>query len=669
MGKEQINRIATLEIKDMSGGLNSNPLSTKIEDNECRDAKNVVWIDSSIGKIPGFQLYSSYLTANGPTSTKKITGICDFQKRDLTQFLVVATEDDIYNFTTAPGTSIKGALTVSNALHSFGVFNDRLVATNYTNAPWTWNGAGNAVTLASLCGVNLPPANAKYIASFNSRLCLANYIDNIGAHRPTAVAFCALDNVLSWDLTYQTWEFETDDAQEITGVRQLKDKFVVYKDNSIGLVSGYGTQSWTVQRDFVRGVGCVSGHTVKTGYLNNGGALREVHIFLSQDGYKAFDGVNVYNLPINEQNDDYKCFEYFDSLNKAGFENAVGEFYRKRNWFIGFYPNSGSSTNDRGSIYDYQTNSLWPTVNIKASCASTMWNDTTKDFDVLIGTEDGRVLVMSEEDESIDDDTELITDGNMEAVGVTNWTSYNGGTRVKSVVTYFNGAQGLEIGSAGPGQGVEQNITTVVGERYRVYAWVISTAGAAGSWQLTALNGTTELTNDYVTHSAVTWTKGKIDFTATSTTTTIRIEDRRGAGGTMVADDVSCRNCDIDSYWESKDFDLGSEHDVKLLRELVPYANEIGNYNVQFTLTFDKGLSATTDNLLLLSGAAVWGEFVWGTVEWGGGEEIQDDLENLDQNAFRTVRIKFANTYGGQNFNINKILMTVTTIGKRWFHT
>jgi hypothetical protein len=256
----------------------------------------------------------------------------------------------------------------------------------------------------------------------------------------------------------------------------------------------------------------------------------------------------------------------------------------------------------------------------------------------------------------------------MEDAGVASWTSYNGGTRVKSVATFLNGLQGLEIGSAGPGQGVEQNITTVVGSRYRAYCYVISTAGADGAFQFEALDGSTSLNLDYVTHSAVTWVRASIEFTATSTTTTIRLQDRRGAGGTMVADDMSCRNCDLSSYWESKDFDFGSERDVKLLREFVPFANEEGNYPVQFILTFDKGLTATTDSINLLSGAALWGEFLWGEVVWGGHREIQDDLYNMDQTDFRTVRIKFSNLVGGQPFNINKMYMAVGNLGKRWYH-
>jgi len=671
MGIEQA-KIDTLDIMDMSGGLNSNPLSTKMKDNEARDAQNVIWRDQSIYKIPGFGMYLSQI--GGVDSTKRVTGIYDFQKRDSTQTLIVTTEDDIRTHNSGAGASIKGALTVSDALHQFASFNDRLLATNYTNAPWTWNGAGNADTLENViladggAAGDRGPAQAKFVCTFNARLCFGNYIDNVGGHRPTAVAFSDLDQSLRYDLTNQYWEFETDDAQEITGMRQLKDNLIVYRDNAIGVVSGAGTQSWTVQRDFVKGIGCVAGNSLRTGYLTYEGTLREVHIFLSQEGYKAFDGVNVYNLPVPSQGEDYKCYEYFDSMAKSLFYNAVGEYYRKRNWYFCFYANGGSAVNNRGSIYDYQTNSLWPLVDVNASAAGTRYNTTTKEYELLIGTEDGRILKMSEADESIDGDTELVSDGDMEDVGVLEWIRYAGGTLTKTGVTYFNGAQGLQVGSAGPGQGVSQDVTTVVGKRYRAYCWVISTGGAAGAFQFSVFGGATEITSDYVTHSALVWVRSSIEFTATTTTSTLVIQDRRGAGGTMVVDDLSCRNSDINSYWESKDFDFGSEHEVKILREFVPFASEQGDWNVQFTLTFDKGSSATTDNLNLLSGAAVWGEFLWGSVEWGAREEINDDLVNITQEAFRTMRIKFANPYGGQAFNINKILMKVKSIGKRWFH-
>lgn len=664
MGKEQA-KISALDILDLSGGLNSNQLTTKIEDNEFQDCKNIIWRDSAIYKTPGFQLLSSYI--GGVGSTKKITGIYDYQKRDGTQYLIVTSEDDIIDFTTSPGTSIKGALTVNNALHQFITFNDRLVGTNFTDAPWTWNGAGNAVTLASLCGADLPPANAKYITVFNSRAVMGNYIDNGGNSRPTSVAFSGLDDVLDWDLTEQTWEFETDDSQYITGVRQLKDKLVVYKNNSIGLVSGYGTQSWTVQRDYIKGTGCVSGYSVKTGFLAYGGTLREVHIFLSQEGFKAFDGVNVYHLPIPKDGDDYKCFEYFDSLNKSSFNVACGEFYRKRNWYFCFYANSGSSVNDRGSIYNYTNNSLWP-LHINATCVSTKFNRQSGEIDLLIGTEDGRILLMSEFDESLDGNIELTIDGNMEAAGVANYT-VGTGTITKIGTDYFNGAQCLEFATTALDDTIKQSITTVVGSRYRAYVEVKKSVGAAGSQiKFYASNSSGAELDSSTISSPASWTRISVEFTATSTTTYLVIQNKTVATQTILIDDLSCRNCDLDSYGVTKDYDFGSEQDVKLLRELVPFANKQGNYNVQFTVTFDKGISSSTDNLNLLAGTATWGSFLWGSIVWGGKEEIQDDLENLTQDMFRTMRIKFSNPYGGQPFNINKMLVSALPIGRRFYH-
>lgn len=663
MGKEQV-KILPLDILDMSGGLNSNPLSTKITDNEFIDAKNVVWKDEAIGKIPGFSLHSFQIDGSG--STKRVTGIYDFQKRDGVKYLIAVTEDDLLNFTSSPTTSIKGALTFSNALQQFSVFNDRLIGTNYTDDIWTWNSVGNAVTLASLCGANLPPAKAKYVATFNSRVCFGNYIDNVGAYRPTAVAFCALDNSLFYDLTNQTWEFETDDSQQITGMRQLKDKFVVYKNNSIGIVTGAGTQSWNVQRAFVKGVGCVSGYTLTTGFLPFDGSLLEVHIFLSQDGFKAFDGTNVYDLPISKTNEDYKCGEYFDSLNKLYFSNAVGEFYRKRNWFFCFYANGGSITNDVGAIYNYRSNSLWPLEGFDVSCTSTVYNNSTKEYDLLIGTNDGRILKLSESDHSIDGSVELVTDGNMEVVGVADWDDVGTpATKAKDATHVLNGAQALNVITDAVGEGVSQTVTTEIGKRYRGYVWCYVTVGEC-LFEVKSSAGVVLVVT--TTSAAASFIRLEVEFTATTVATDLIIRNDTTAASTFWIDDLTFRNCDIDAYAVTKDFDFGSEQDMKFLREIVPYAKEEGNYNVQFTIYFDRNLSVSTDNLNLLTGLGVWGGFLWGAIAWSGGGDINNDLENITQDVFRTMRIKFANPYGGQDFNINKILISASMIGRRWFH-
>ena len=655
MGLEEAG-INTLQLDNFSGGLNSNELSSQIKDNEASDAQNVVYFDGGIKKVPGFTRYSSQIGGSGATG--RVTGIHDFQQRDGTQFLVVTIADAIYNFTSAPGTDITGGLTVNDALHTFITFNDKLIGTNYTDAPWIWDGTGNAAALGGG-----PPDQAKWVSTFNSRAVLGNVI--VGANTfSTRVYFSAIDNPESWDTTDDFWEFESDDGQEITGIRQLKDKLVVYRNNSIGIVTGYGLQSWQVQRDFVKGIGCISGYSLKTGYISTAAGLKEVHIFMSEEGLKAFDGTNVYHMPIPTQGEEYKVFEYFDGLNKARFNSAVGEYYRKRNWFYVFHSDSGSSVNDSASIYDYNNNSLWPMKNINASYATTRFNYTTKEFELVIGTDDGILYYLDEDEEEIEQTTELVTNGSMEADS--DWTSHGTpSTNDRSNVQALNGTWSRRCITDATDEGIYQDITTVVGSRYKAWCYVYVTAGEA-LIEKEDTDGSDAVAS--TTSAAASWVRLGIKFTATATTSRIIIRNSTTAASTFYVDDVSVRNADIDGFWESKNFDFGSEQDMKILREFVPFATEEGDYDVTFTLKYNKTAGGSTvDTLNLSASGTIWNTFIWNAATWGGREEIQDDLVNLDQDAFRSLRIRLRNTYGGQPFQISKILLSAKPIGRRWY--
>jgi hypothetical protein len=671
MGKETT-EIQPLEILDMSGGLNSNDLSSQIKDNEWAELNNAIYYDGSFQMIPGFVRDSFQIGGSG--SSTNITGIYDYQQRDTTQYLIITTEDNIYykDANNQPA-SIKGTLTVTDNPQSLITWNDRLLGTDYANAPWTWDGTGNAVTLASLCGVDLPPAQAKYFGTFNDRAVLLNYVDNSGEHWPTKVAFSEIDNPLKWDLSLWTWELETDDAQQITGGRQLGEKYIVFKTNGIGYVTGYGKSSWTVNRSWKNGVGCVSGYTVKSGYLTVQSSLIEVIIFLSQEGYKAIDeSGTVYNLPMMAENEDYKCYEYFDTLDKSNLNLAVGVFYRKRNWYFGFYRGSSSSTNDHGSIYNYSTNSLWPLKDITASAAAEVYNSTTGEHEVYIGSADGIIYRLSETTKGIESTTELITNGNMETgVGPTSWTDHGSPTTSeRSNTVAFQGTYSNKIITDALDEGTYQDITTVIGSRYRIYAYGYVAASSDLIVEKEDTDGTNATTGTVVS-TATTWTQMTLTFTATSTTSRIIFRNNSDATSTFYIDDASVRLIEVDSYGVSKYYDFGSEHDMKYLREFVPFVTATDTGGITFTITYDKGAGiTTTDTLTLTSNQINWAVALdWDIdIDWDSFEELHDDLASLTFDQFRTLSYKVENNTGCTNYQYNKCFIDVKALGRRWYH-
>ena len=655
----------------MSGGLNSNQLSSKVKDNEWAQLKNAVYYDGSFQMIPGFVRHSCQIGGSG--STKVITGICDYQMRDGAQFLVVTTNDNIYYWDTATNkmVSIIGALTFTNFKQSFVIFNDRLVGTNGNDAPWTWNGVGNADTLANVvaaAGGGAPPLTAQFVSSFNDRIVFLNYVDNAGNNWPARGAFCALDNVLNYTLATLNWEFETDDGQELIGGRQLGEKYIIFKRNSIGYVTGSFKGDWYVNRKWRTGVGCVSGHTIKTGYIFIGGQLVEVLIFMSHEGLKSIDeSGNIYQMPIPAQGEEYKVYEYFDSLDKANFNASTGVFYKKRNWYLPFYRGSGSSVNDKGAIFDYNTNSFWPEEGLVVSAAAEFYNSTTGEFDVLVGSNDGIIYRLSETSKGIESTTELITNGSMEADS--NWTSYGTpATNDQSAAQVYQGTWARRCITNAVGEGIYQDIVTVVGQRYRVYAYTFVSAGEV-YLEKQETDGTSIVTGS--NNSAALWTRLTVTFTAVSTTSRIIFRNNTTVASTFYVDDASCRCIEVDSYGVSKYYDFGSEHDVKFIREFVPFATATDSGGLTFTIDYDKGPTVTTtDTLILTSSQIDWSvDLDWDEdINWDSYEELSADLANMNFDRFRSMRYKVENNIGSSEYKLNKIFIDVISLGRRWYH-
>ena len=655
-------RYAKINLDDLSGGLNSNPLSKSVKDNELTDCLNTIWYDGSLRSPPGFYRHSGQLGGSG--SSAKINGIADFLQRDGDQFLVTATDSDIFYYDTSTHvwTSIKGGLTISDAKWQFIVQNDILIGTNYTDAPISWTGTGNVSALAGT-----PPDQAKYVAGYNSRAVLANCVYG-GAHAPASVFYSDVDDPESWNTTTQEWSFDTDDGQEITGVKQIGEKLLVFKSNSVGYVSGYDLQTWFVNRAWRKGVGCVSGYTIRNAYLVVGSAIKEVLVFMSQSGLRAIDEAGtIYYLPTFQSGEEYKCYEYFDTLNNAVLPSAVGSFYRKRGWIFMFYGSSGSNDNDIGCIYDYGHNSLWPLDGINANCTAEVYNPTTEEYDLYIGSNDGIIYYLSETLKGFEDSTELVTNGDMELDA--NWTSYGTPTsNSRDNGQAYSGTYSRKVVTDAADEGIYQDITTEVGKKYRAWGYAYVSAGECYI-EKQDTDGTDTATGS--SSDASTWTRVSLEFTATSTTSRIIFRNDTTAASTFYVDDASVRCVEVESYAETKYYDLGSEQEVKYMREAVPLISATDTGGMTVTLTYNKGGGVvTSDTISLTSGSLDWSDDLdWSAdIDWASFEEKSDPLENLTQDAFRTIRIKTEANTGTLTYSFNSLLMSVKVLGERWFN-
>ena len=648
MGFEE-SKIASVKFKDFSGGLNSNRLSIEIEDRDAVDCQNVYYFDGFLRKMFGTNRINTQIGGFG--SSDDITGLFEARFNDGNRYLIATTSAGIFRRNGNTWTDIEGAFGISDARHQFSMFNNELLGVNLTDNPWVWTGSGNIATLGG------SPPRAKWITTFNNAVILAN-ISVGGTAYPSRLAFSGDGTSATWDTTDDIIDFETSDGDQITGILPLRSRLVVYKRNSISLVNSLSDPDLVVDLDFKKGVGCVSGYTLAHSRIFTNGIQREVHIFMGEDGFYAFDGSEVYRLSDKIKN-------YIKNLNVSRFTDAVGVYYKPLDQYYCFFSASGSSINNAGVIYDSRKGGFWPLANVNANAAAIVENSSTDLDEIYIGTNDSIVYQFDEAEGGIEYTTELLTNGSMEADA--NWTSFGTPTtNDQSAVQTFNGSWSRRAISDAVNEGFYQDVTTVVGQVYRVWAMVYGSAGDArvakqdtdGS---NVVSGTTQ--------SAASWARVTIDFTATATTSRIIFESVATAASTFFVDDASVRRMDIDGYWDSKWFDLGNPYDVKFLRELIVFARAESNYNVQVRVRFDFSTgTGTSGNLNLLDAGDVYGTGVYGTAVYGGETQLLDDIESLSADSFRHIQVRFRNQVAEQPFRIEKFLLSAKSLGRRFLH-
>ena len=92
---------------------------------------------------------------------------------------------------------------------------------------------------------------------------------------------------------------------------------------------------------------------------------------------------------------------------------------------------------------------------------------------------------------------ELVTDGDMELVGVANWADYATPlTKEKSSVQVHSGTQSLHLIADANFEGARQTtISVVAGVTYKIVVWTYVISGSAPRARVTIGSGTTDLTS------------------------------------------------------------------------------------------------------------------------------------------------------------------------------
>lgn len=360
-------RRAGVDIADFSGGLNTRNGAGAIADNQYADAKNVYLVGGGIAKRKG---YARYNGGERISSANEGTGIVEAPFTGGSQVIGVA-GTGIAVKGTDEWTSITGAVTVTaDKFHQFTMINNVLVGVNGTNPPWYYTGSGNATTLS---GTNIPTAPS-VCETFKGRLFL-----NDGRNLWWS------EYMGKWNEPFNSGNYQPFEGT-LTGIKTLgmseTSYMYVFTGNSITAciydttiaerVGGSGIFRFdTITNQH----GCAARNSLQECYTAEGSLIL---VWADKDGLKALSNENkVIKLTSNIQ-------PTWDDLSLDKLSDAVGVFYKPRNWYLLFCCGENSDTHDTVIVYDLEK---WVVVGVFDWDASTAGIVTEDGCDILVGSD------------------------------------------------------------------------------------------------------------------------------------------------------------------------------------------------------------------------------------------------------------------------------------------
>ncbi len=328
----------------LSGGLNSTAGPFGVDDSESTDLQNI-----DFNKFGSILKRSGYSPLN-TTALQASPAIDSLHWYEATvsgaqvRYAMVTAGTNIYQMNSLDGTwnNITGnvSLTAGNHADTENWLNEAYF-TNGLNVPVKWTGTGNATTVPQPVNVTKP----KYIRQFNNYMFIGNVFVS-GVLQSSRIYWSDLRTTSSWTAT-QFIDISKDDGQQITGLRVLSDRLVVFKERSIYNVFFSGD----VDIPFIlpgggksnSPVGCVAPFSIQE--IENG------LIFLSLDGFYYYDGNNAYKVSdrINATLLGY---------NTTRFSQAVSCKQLSKSRYFCSLPGPSATNNNKVIVWDWFNNAF-----------------------------------------------------------------------------------------------------------------------------------------------------------------------------------------------------------------------------------------------------------------------------------------------------------------------
>lgn len=270
-----------------------------------------------------------------------------------------------------------------------------------------------------------PPANAKYLALFNSKLVVAG-----NSTFPNEVYFSEPDQPDIFDDSDSATVLVIPGQGGVTGIgvglfndSYLDPFLVIFKRKSTHIYSELSGQERFVT--ISNEIGCVSHDTIQ---VKNG-----ILYFLSEEGWRAIsNGYLVKNnqgeavtLGNGDLDDIFKSTGYVYEVNRTGLLNSFSVYYPTLDQYLCWVSEGTNSAYTKTYCYEYGVGGFKPWEFAQAAtCATLGENSSGRDL-VLMGTQNGFILK-----HSIMEDKKDVDAGNVDALidsfAIMTWTPDNG---------------------------------------------------------------------------------------------------------------------------------------------------------------------------------------------------------------------------------------------------
>ena len=349
-GQDFTSNSVSVPITSFSGGLNTTTNPISLQDNEVRDIQNMNF--DKFGSVKKRNGYTALNTAEF-NSGAVWNSLHYFQLSSVTDYLIGTCGNKLAKQDNLDGTwdDITGALTItagSTNYMNWITFKDIAFGTNNVDVPIKWTGSGDGATWTTVASLE----KARYTESFENYVFLAD-VTISGTRHATRLYWSCINEPETWNAADFN-EIGYKDGADITGIKALGDRLVIFKEDSIWVAFFTGSSEipFTFQRT-PSSVGCISGGSIQ-------GANNAI-IFASYDGIYYFDGNNAYKVSdkINSTISGYKATQY---------TSIVSAYQNTKNLYWAMYQTTPAANPDRVVAYDTFNNAFTVYKNLAANC-------------------------------------------------------------------------------------------------------------------------------------------------------------------------------------------------------------------------------------------------------------------------------------------------------------